>query len=337
MVTESRGLIFKIERMATDDGPGIRTTIFFNYCPLNCIWCHNPESIPNKPQLQWLDYKCIGCKSCIEACQEQVLSFNGDGLQIDREKCNSCGDCTEACPSTALTILGEWWDVEKLFREIEKEKIFFTKTKGGITVSGGEPTLQSIFLLNLLKLCKQNEISTALDTCGYSNKIIYQDLLPYVDIVLLDIKEIDPDKHKRYTGVNNERILENAKFIAEYIERNEKKLWIRTPLIPKYTATDENVKGIDTMEFTAPAKINLYLKVLSKREDGYHEIETLFERISIYDRLIIEKSENTSIKCNEPLVPTGKDSLLRRTLDSFCGRVPEKYNFKIHLENILFN
>jgi len=230
--------------MATDDGPGIRTTIFFNYCLLNCVWCHNPESIPKKPQLQWIKRKCIQCKSCIESCQLNVLSFEEDNLHINREECNSCGDCVEACPSTALTIFGVWWDLEVLFHEIEKEKIFFTKTKGGITVSGGEPTLQPKFLLNLLKLCKKNDISTALDTCGYSSKKVYKDLLPYVDIVLLDIKEIDSDKHKKYTGVANERILENVIWISNYIKKNRKKLWIRTPLIPKYTATDENVKRI---------------------------------------------------------------------------------------------
>ncbi|MFX1555274.1 MAG: radical SAM protein, partial [Promethearchaeota archaeon] len=127
---------------------------------------------------------------------------------------------------------------------IEKEKIFFNKTKGGITVSGGEPTLQPDFLLNFLKLCKKSDISTALDTCGYSSKKVYEKILPYVDIVLLDIKLMDPNKHKKYTGVTNERILENAKWISNYIKENGKKLWIRTPLIPKYTATDENVKGI---------------------------------------------------------------------------------------------
>jgi len=230
--------------MATDDGPGIRTTIFFNFCLLNCVWCHNPESIPKKPQLQWIMRKCIDCMSCIETCQKNALLFEEDGLHINREKCNSCGDCVEACPSTALNMFGEWWDLKVLFHEIEKEKIFFNKTKGGITVSGGEPTLQPNFLLNLLKLCKKNDISTALDTCGYSSKKVYKNLLPYVDIVLLDIKEIDPDKHKKYTGVTNERILENAKWLSNYINENEKKLWIRTPLIPKYTATDENVTGI---------------------------------------------------------------------------------------------
>lgn len=230
--------------MATDDGPGVRTTIFFNKCPLNCIWCHNPESIPKQPQLQWIDRKCIGCNSCIDACQEGILFFADDGLHINREKCTACGDCVEACPSTALTMLGLWWDLDTLFHEIEKEKIFFDKTKGGITVSGGEPTIQHEFLLKLFKLCKENGISTALDTCGYSSKKVYQELLPYVDIVLLDIKLIDPKEHKEYCGVSNEIILENAKWISEYVKENGKIIWIRTPIIPHYTATEENIKRI---------------------------------------------------------------------------------------------
>jgi pyruvate formate lyase activating enzyme len=242
--SKSKGLIFKIERVATDDGPGVRSTIFFNQCLLNCAWCHNPESIPKKPQLYWTERKCIDCKSCIDACQVHALFFDEDGLHIEREVCNACGDCVEACPSTAISIYGKWWDVEELFHEIEKEKVFFDKAKGGITVSGGEPTLQPDFLLELLKRCKKNGISTALDTCGYSSKKVYQDLLPYVDIVLLDIKVIDPKKHEEFTGVPNKTILENAKWISQYIKENGKILWIRTPLIPKYTATEENVKGI---------------------------------------------------------------------------------------------
>ena len=230
--------------MATDDGPGVRTTIFFNSCPLNCIWCHNPESIPKQPQLQWLEHKCIGCNSCIDACEEEVLYFEEDGLHIKRELCTSCGDCVEACPSTALTMLGHSWDLELLFHEIEKEKVFFDKTKGGITVSGGEPTIQHDFLLKLFRLCKENGITTALDTCGYASKKIYQELLPYVDIVLLDIKVIDSKKHQEYTGVPNETILDNAKWIAQYVKDNGKIMWIRTPIIPNYTATEENVKGI---------------------------------------------------------------------------------------------
>ena len=117
MESKSKGLIFKIERMTTEDGPDIRTTIFFNYCLLNCVWCHNPESIPKKPQLKWIDRKCIGCNSCIDASQEDALFFEEDGLHINREKCNSCRNCVEACPSTALTMFGKWWDLKILFKK----------------------------------------------------------------------------------------------------------------------------------------------------------------------------------------------------------------------------
>ncbi|MBN1803470.1 MAG: glycyl-radical enzyme activating protein [Candidatus Lokiarchaeota archaeon] len=191
-----------------------------------------------------MDHKCIACKSCIDACTQGALFFEDDGLHIIREKCNSCGDCEEACPSTALTLVGKWWSSEDLFHDVEKEKIFFDKTKGGITVSGGEPTLQSEFLLDFLKLCKENGISTALDTCGYASQQIYEKLMPYVDIVLLDLKVFDSDKHEQFTGVPNQTILRNAEWISDYVNQHGKKIWIRTPLIPNYTATDDNVRKI---------------------------------------------------------------------------------------------
>jgi len=243
-MAESEALIFQIQKMSTEDGPGIRTTVFFKQCPLKCIWCHNPESILKKPQLEWFKHKCIGCKICIETCQQGALSFNEEGMQIDREKCNSCGDCSKECPSTALHMFGELWRLEDLYYEIQKDKVYYTQSHGGLTVSGGEPTLQSDFIVDFLKKCKENGISTALDTCGYASKKIYEKLLPHVDLVLLDIKEINSDKHKEYTGVPNDLILENAIWISNYVKDNSKKLWVRTPIIPNYTATEENIKGI---------------------------------------------------------------------------------------------
>ncbi len=230
--------------MSTEDGPGIRTTVFFKQCPLRCIWCHNPESLLKEPQLEWLKHKCIGCKTCIETCEKNALLFNEEGLQIDRKKCISCGRCVEECPSTALHMFGEYWDLDNLFHEIEKDKVYYSESNGGITISGGEPTVQSDFILQFLKKCKDNGISTALDTCGYASRKIYESLLPYVDLILLDIKEIDKKKHKDYTGVTNDVILENAIWISKYVQENNKKIWIRTPIIPKYTGTDENIKGI---------------------------------------------------------------------------------------------
>ena len=243
-MTSSKALLFEIQKMSTEDGPGIRTTVFFKQCPLRCIWCHNPESILKQPQLEWFEHKCIGCKTCIKTCKLNALHFESDGLHIDREICVGCGECSEECPSTALHLFGEWWELEDLYHEIQKDKVYYTQSKGGITVSGGEPTIQSNFILEFLKKCKKNDISTALDTCGYAARKIYERILPFVDLILLDIKEIDSDKHKEFTGVSNELILENAVFISKYVKYNNKILWIRTPIIPNYTATEENIKGI---------------------------------------------------------------------------------------------
>ncbi len=243
-MAESKALIFQIQKMSTEDGPGIRTTVFFKQCPLKCIWCHNPESILKKKQLEWFKHKCIGCKICIETCQKGALTLDEDGMHIDRDKCDSCGLCSEECPSTALHMFGELWELEDLYYEIQKDKVYYTQSHGGITVSGGEPTLQSDFLLDFLKKCKENGISTALDTCGYASKNIYNKILPLIDLILLDIKEINSEKHEKYTGVPNTLILENAIWISKYVKKNNKKLWIRTPIIPNYTATAENINGI---------------------------------------------------------------------------------------------
>ena len=192
MINSDQGLIFQIQKMSTEDGPGIRTTVFFKQCPLKCIWCHNPESILKEQQLEWLEHKCIGCNTCIETCEQNALSFDENGLKIDRDKCNRCGECANVCPSTALHMWGEWWTLEDLYHDIQKDKVYYTQSNGGITVSGGEPTVQSKFIVNFLKKCQENEISTALDTCGYASGNIYKEILPHVDLVLLDIKEIDP-------------------------------------------------------------------------------------------------------------------------------------------------
>ncbi len=123
-----KGLVFEIQKMSTEDGPGIRTTVFFKQCPLHCAWCHNPESIQKKPQLQWLAHKCIKCDTCLNTCKKHNLSFGKKGLKINRENCVSCGECAEACPSTALSMWGKWWNLGDLFHEIEKDKIYYLKS-----------------------------------------------------------------------------------------------------------------------------------------------------------------------------------------------------------------
>jgi pyruvate formate lyase activating enzyme len=244
MTEADSGYIFEIQKMSTEDGPGIRTTVFFKLCPLRCLWCHNPESIFKEPSIQWFKVKCIGCKTCVEACPEHALKLDKKGIHINRSKCRCCGTCTDECPATALRKLGEHRGLDVIFHEVEKDKIYYEKSKGGVTVSGGEPTLQSDFLKKFLKKCKDAGFHTALDTCGYASREILESLLPYVDLILYDLKEIDPAKHKDCTGVSNEKILENAIWLIDDLEHMGKKMWIRTPLIPGFTATDENVRGI---------------------------------------------------------------------------------------------
>lgn len=243
--SSEEGYIFEIQKMSTEDGPGIRTTVFFKECPLKCVWCHNPESIEYSKAIQWFEAQCIGCEECLSSCPTHSLHFDDFGLVINRDTCNHCASCVDSCPTTALKASGEWITLDDLLDEILKDKAFYEKSGGGVTFSGGEPTLQVGFLEKILQLCNENHIHTALDTCGLSSKSIYSRLLPYVDLVLYDLKEIDPEKHKSFTGVSNSQILENCEWLAQEIKKDpSKKMWIRTPLIPNFTARDDNVIGI---------------------------------------------------------------------------------------------
>ncbi|MHA1125376.1 MAG: glycyl-radical enzyme activating protein [Candidatus Heimdallarchaeota archaeon] len=242
--TAVSGLVLEIQKLSTEDGPGIRTSIFLKGCPLRCDWCHNPESIPTKPGLQWFEIKCIGCKSCIDVCPEGSLTFTDEGVQINREKCIASGECVEACPSTALQLFGRYWDLDELFHEIIKDRAYYEKSNGGITISGGEPAMQIDYAVTLLKKCKENNIATAFDTCGYTARKNLKRVLPYVDLFLYDLKEIDSNKHEEFTGVPNLRILENCSWLTKKVKELGKEIWIRTPIIPNYTATEGNIRGI---------------------------------------------------------------------------------------------
>jgi len=240
------GTILRIQRMSTEDGPGIRSTVFFKGCPLACVWCHNPESISPRVQIHWEKTKCIGCRSCIEACIKGALAATETGIAIDRSVCDSCGACVQACPSTAMEIYGEACGPNDLVREVLKDEAYFQKSGGGVTLSGGEPTMQPLFAKALLSAFKQGGIHTALDTCGQCPWETLDTLLPHTDLVLYDLKEINADRHKEFTGVSNTRILENLILLRRFMKEHSLpgELWIRTPLIPGCTATPENLRGI---------------------------------------------------------------------------------------------
>jgi pyruvate formate lyase activating enzyme len=245
-VQEPTATILEIQRMSTEDGPGLRTTVFFKGCSLRCTWCHNPESISARPQVHWVGNRCIGCRTCLEVCAESALAFTPKGNRIDRDRCNGCGRCADECPSTALELLGQSWTLEDLYAEVVKDRIYFEKSGGGVTLGGGEPLLQHEFCSSLLALLKQDGIHTAVDTCGLVARKALDSILTHADLVLYDLKEFDPEQHRKFTGSDNHGILENLRYLCERIESEGRPaaLWIRTPIIPGATATEVNIRSI---------------------------------------------------------------------------------------------
>jgi pyruvate formate lyase activating enzyme len=238
--------ILHFQRLSTEDGPGIRTTIFFKGCPLHCEWCHNPESISLKPQVQWFENRCIGCHICVDTCPLDALTADDSGIHIDREICTGCGKCAIECPTNALELLGHNIGFDDCINELRKDKPYYTTSGGGVTASGGEPAIQADFLVDVFSTLRELGIQTALDTCGACHPDQLAQLLPLSDLFLFDIKHIDPDLHLRYTGSSNLPILKNLSLVADYMDEHpgEIQLWIRTPIIPGATATSDNITGI---------------------------------------------------------------------------------------------
>lgn len=240
------GKILHLQRLSTEDGPGLRTTIFYKGCPLSCAWCHNPESIRCENQIQWMENRCIGCNTCIKICPKGSLARNTDGIQIDGKTCTLCGECIDACPGNSLEILGKQISISELVFEVAKDKAYFDQSKGGVTLSGGEPTLQPSFTLGLLQEFKVAGISTALDTCGLCSRDTLSSILPYTDTVLFDLKIMDEDQHLKWTGQSNRIILDNLVWLVDEIRKmpHPVELWVRTPLIPGATDSSENISAI---------------------------------------------------------------------------------------------
>ncbi len=237
----SRGLVFDIRKYSIHDGPGIRTTVFFKGCPLHCLWCHNPEGHSFSPELMLRPGRCLkGCSECLSVCEPMALVKTADILVLDRNRCTACGICADVCPTQAIEIVGRRVDVCEVMAEIEKDRIFFEESGGGVTFSGGEPLAQPDFLEALLSQCRKKDIHTTVDTCGFVPREVLEKIADKVDLFLYDLKLMDEGKHKEFTGESNEAILENLKRLAE----KQKNIVIRLPLIPNINDDEQTLSRI---------------------------------------------------------------------------------------------
>lgn len=250
-----KATIFDIKRFAVHDGPGIRTTLFIKGCPLNCKWCHNPEGIEASRQLWYFKNQCLKCGECVPACPVGALSLGEDGITMDRELCDNCGLCTEVCPTAALHFLGNIMDVDEIEKELLRDLPFFEESKGGITLSGGEPFSKPELLKDILTRMRAKGIHCVVETSLFTSTTVLKSILPLVDMFLTDIKIIDSAAHLEHAAVPNEQILENFRILAD----SDKDVLVRVPIIPGFTDAKENLEGIADFLNTLSRKLPLEL------------------------------------------------------------------------------
>jgi pyruvate formate lyase activating enzyme len=247
------GLIFNIQRFSIHDGPGIRTVVFFKGCGLRCRWCSNPESWNAYEEIVTNDLRCTRCGRCAQVCPVNAIVVSETGRKLDRGLCNRCLQCADVCPTGALAATGKWMTVDEVMQEAAADELFYQNSGGGVTLSGGDPLQQWEFAVELLKACKGRGFHTAIETSGFAEWSILEKLLAYTDLVLYDVKHMNPEKHREGTGKTNELILENARKAAA-----KRRLWVRVPVVPGYNDSEENLK--ETARFAkeiGAAKVSL--------------------------------------------------------------------------------
>ena len=241
--TDIEGMIFKIKRFSIHDGPGIRTTIFLKGCPLSCIWCHSPEGISRDITIWHNSSSCISCGTCVNACPESALLLTGKveaKVEIDRDRCIPGDTCVNVCPTGSLQFTGRKASVAEMLNEIEKDKLYYNESGGGVTLTGGEPFAQPEFAYTILKACYEGGINTAVETSLFCDQNILEKFTGVTRLFIADIKIFDPHLHMTFTGVSNEIILDNFRYLAGL----GKDIIVRIPIVPGITDTDENIKAI---------------------------------------------------------------------------------------------
>jgi len=282
------GLVFDIKRYAIHDGPGIRIVVFLKGCNLNCAWCHNPEGIAAGQERMYAPLRCIGCGTCVQACPNTALTLTADGIVTNTSRCELCGTCAAVCPTKAIEMSGTLQSVEEIMAEIEKERIFFEQSGGGVTFSGGEPMLHTDFLVRLLEECREQGIHTAVDTAGLVSREILLKVAQLTDLFLYDLKLMDSDRHRQWTGVPNEKILENLRRLAEI----GAKVVVRIPLVRDVNDDAENIS--QTARFLAGLPgVKIAVNLLP-----YHKIaQTKYLKLGRGEEFVaLEEPDQDSIK-----------------------------------------
>jgi pyruvate formate lyase activating enzyme len=240
-VSQVTGTVFSIERYAIHDGPGIRTQVFFKGCPLRCLWCSNPEGISFAPLLMYTEVLCIQCGACISVCAHEALSMTEQGPQQHWKRCTVCGNCVEVCHAEALEINGLEMTAEEVLDVVERDRVYYQVSgNGGITLCGGEPLAQPAFAVELLRLCRERGIHTAIETCGHYPFQALERALPYLDFIYYDLKHMSAGVHREYTGADNELVLSNLSKLQAY----DVELCVRVPVIPTLNDGLENMEAI---------------------------------------------------------------------------------------------
>ena len=269
----AQGIIYNIQRMSTQDGPGLRTTVFFKGCPLRCIWCSNPESQAVSPQLMFFRNLCVGCGQCLKVCPSDAVFRNDTVFDRNFSRCTNCGSCAGVCPSTAASMSGKVFSVEEVMRIVDKDASFYLSSEGGVTFSGGECTMQGTFLLELIDACHKRGFHTCVDTCGCTEEHLFRQIMEQVDLFLFDIKHMDDARHRELTGTGNERILSNLRIL---LSTYPEKARIRIPLMPTLNDSDENIATI--AEFLRPFGVH-QVDVLPCHSYGRNKYEALHRQI----------------------------------------------------------
>jgi pyruvate formate lyase activating enzyme len=294
-------IVLSISRMTVHNGPGIRTLILFKGCPLRCLWCSTPESQKADPEIAFFQNSCTHCNKCIPVCPLNAISSINNAIIIDRSLCNNCGKCAQVCYPEALKLLGKPMTVEELLKEAKKDVVIYKNSHGGVTISGGEPLLDTVFNGQLLRAFKKESISAGIDTSGYVPWSNIEPLLPYIDFFLWDIKHMDPEKHKSLTGASNQLILDNLRAVSL---RNIP-VYLRLPLITGYNDSEDNIKA--ACEFARGLSSVVELDLLPLHHLGQARYESLNRIYPIADLPFVPDDrlqdlknlvESYGLKCN---------------------------------------